>query len=511
MPRFKGFVGTSYNLRNTQFDCQRTVNWYPEVNEIGLGKEAEVTQLVPTPGLYPLIGADNATTLETNSRGGFVTSTNKLVWVFGQTLYLIGASTTLEGWSARAIYTQIRGMSECFFADNGIDLFVLSDGNGYAINLDTGTTVVLSGGGWASASSMTYYDTYLVFSEAGTNRFFWTDPLSTTVDALSFASAETNTDNIVGLINNAEDLWIFGTKTTEIWYNYGANNIVFARRPSSSGMIELGCASARTVKKLNGTIFWLSQDDRGGPMLVMANGMTPQRVSTHPIEQAWMKYSATEFQNATAYTYQWGGHHFYCLNIPGQTSTWVYDMTASLQLGSPTWHERTSRNLIGPSVYNGQRQLNDAMTNTQNRHWAQGHAFYAGRHITGGYADRCLYAMDEDTYTDNGQAILRERTTPHISNSMDRVFYSCLTLDILTGATPTLDTEPKLIMQFSDDGGFTWSDERYETSGHRGDYALKVQFPRLGCARNRVFRIRCTDANYWAISGATIDLKSGWN
>ena len=487
--RFKGFIGQSYNLRNTQYDCQRTVNWYPEVDETGLGKEAEQSQLIPTPGLAPLISGLNG-----GSRGGYLTSNGYFVWVFGNTLYLVTPGTGLTGWTARALDTNIAGSLECFFTDNGISLFMLADGNGYAFNLITGAKTVLSGGGWAAASSMTYFDTYIVFSKANSNQFFWTNPLSTTVDALDFATGEANSDQIVAVFSNNEDLWVFGKKSTELWYDYGTNNTTFQRRPSI--LIETGCAAPRSIKKLNNTIFWLTADDRGGPTLVMANGYAPQRVSTFPIEQEWMKYSADQIANSTAYTYQDGGHHFYVLNIPGQQTTWVYDMTASLQLGGPVWHERQSR---------------DTSTETQQRHYSQGHAYVNGVHVTGDYQNGVLYAMDNNTFTDNGEPILRERTTPHITNSMDRIYYGNMTIDFLTGSSLDMTLDPQIMMQFSDDGGFTWSDERWETAGMTGQYGVKVQFPRLGAARSRVFRIRCSDPIYWAVSGADLEMRPGTN
>lgn len=496
--RFKGFVGGAYNLRNVQYDCQRTINWYPEVNELGLGKEGDPAQLVPTPGLVPLI--EN---LDGPSRGGYVASNGACYWVFGNTLYKIGgpagstdafASLDPGAWGASRIFRHVAGASQCFFTDNGVDLFVLGDGHGYAINLTTGEPYNMTGGAWAASSSMAYYDTYIVFSQNNSNRFFWTNLLSTETPALNFASAEANPDRIVGLINNADDLWIFGKKVTEIWYNYGSNGITFARRPASSGIVETGCASALTIQKLNNTIFWLAEDDRGGPMLMMANGITPTRVSTYAIEQQWMRESAGQFNRATAFTYQSGGHYFYCLNIPGQSSTWVYDASVSAQLGQPTWHERQSFN---------------PTSSVQQRWNAEGHAYFRSVHLTGDIATGTLYAMSEASYTDNGQHIMRQRTTPHISNAMDRVFYACLTVDALTGSSTDADLTPQIQLEFSDDGGFTWSEPRFESPGLMGQYGIKVQFQRLGSARSRVFRVTVTDPLYWAISGADIELRPG--
>jgi hypothetical protein len=46
-----GFVGPIYASQSLNADAQRTVNWYPESIESGLGKGAYA--LYPTPGLAP--------------------------------------------------------------------------------------------------------------------------------------------------------------------------------------------------------------------------------------------------------------------------------------------------------------------------------------------------------------------------------------------------------------------------------------------------------------------------
>lgn len=483
--RFKGFVGQSYNLRNTQYDCQRTINWFPEANESGLGKEGEVAQLAPTPGLYPVLQ-----NLAGSSRGGYIASNNQMYYVFGNTLYNIGGSS-LDTFSASILYKNISGANRCQFTDNGVDMFIIGDGHGYRFNFATQETTSINEPGWSAASSLTYFDTYVLFTKNNSNQFFWTDPLSTDIPALNFASAEANPDRIVGIINNNQDLWVFGKRTVEFWYNYGQANTPFARRPSQ--LIETGCASALTIKKLNNTLFWLSEDDRGGPMLIMANGYTPQRVSTYPIEQEWLRSSREFLSQASAYAYQQGGHFFYALNIPGQSSTWVYDMTVSAQLGSPVWHERQSRQANG----------------TQGRYYANDAVYYRGFTVMGDYRKGTLYVADENTYTDDNQPVLRERTTPHVSNSMNRIYYSNMTLDVAQGTSTDSTIDPLILMQFSNDGGKTWSEERWVSAGKMGKYGGKIQFYRLGSGRNRVFRIRVTDPVYWAISGADIDIKAG--
>ena len=484
---FQGFIGPAYDLRNFNYDAQTLKNWLIEVNESGKGKGAQPAQFIPRPGLTSVV-----TGLAGQSRGGFVTSAGRLYWVFGPTLYRITTvAGSTSGWSATVLGSVGGSTQPVQMTENGYQLFVLSNGVAYAYDFTAGTLSVLTGGAYASASTLTFMDNYIVYSKANTNQFFWTDLLTTTAPALNFASAEASPDRIIGLVNNNLDLWLFGQKTIEIWYNYGQNNVVFARRGNL--LVETGCLAAQSITKINSTVMWLAGDDRGGAQVMLANGYTPIRVSTYPLEQQWQAMAPADLANATAYTMQFGGHQLYILDIPNAPETYVYDLTSSQQLGKPCWCVFTSSDGAG----------------TISRFRGQGHAYVSGYHVTGDNVEGILYVFDENVYTDDGDYIVRERTSPHVSNEMKRVFYDNITIDFLTGITTDMTLDPQVMLQYSDDGGATWSDERWETCGMTGQYGLRVEFRRNGSGRNRVWRLRCTDAQYWALSGASIDTRLG--
>lgn len=67
---------------------------------------------------------------------------------------------------------------------------------------------------------------------------------------------------------------------------------------------------------------------------------------------------------------------------------------------------------------------------------------------------------------------------------------------------------PKVMLQWSDDGGHTWSNEYWKSAGRIGDYLARVIFNRLGMSRDRVFRITMTDPVKWVITGARMDAES---
>lgn len=488
---YTGFIGPAYDLRNTNYSCQTCVNWYPEVQELGTGRQAQVAQLVPRPGLVPVI-----TGLAGISRGGYIATTGDLFWVFGPTLYRISGNNTNAGWSATVIGNIAADNKPVQFTNNLFYLFLVSAERIFTYEFSTGTLAEQTADGFGSgATSLDFIDERIAFTRPDTDEFFWTkldqNSIIPIVEENSVASAEGRPDILVGLINSGLDLWLFGHNTTEIWGSVGQGNIIFARRTNL--IVEYGCYSPYAIKRIGNTVAWLGRSERGGAQMMVANGYNPQRISTYPIEQQWQNFTPAQLEAATGYVMQEGGHMFYVLNIPGATETWVYDFTVSQQMGKPMWHTWTSRNA----------------SNIIGKHRGEGHAYAFGRHVTGDYAEGTLYVMDDNVHTDNNRAITIERTAPHISNSMKRIFFDEIQFDFLTGKTTSNTLDPQIMLQFSDDGGVTWSDERLLSAGVIGQYGLKVDAQRLGSARGRVFRIRMTDPIYWALSGVSIEIREG--
>lgn len=104
-----------------------------------------------------------------------------------------------------------------------------------------------------------------------------------------------------------------------------------------------------------------------------------------------------------------------------------------------------------------------------------------------------------------------ERTAPIISSENRRVFYNLFFLDcqVGTGQSSGLpeNVDPQVMMTYSDDSGLTWSNELWRSMGRIGKYLTRLEWWRLGMARNRVFRVRGSAAVRTLIldGGADID------
>lgn len=409
---FKGFIGQSYTLKNVQYECQRTVNWYPEVDETGLGKDAQITHFLDVDGLTLAVEEDEGVGAD---RGLYQTSLNTAFTVIGSKLYQLNGSRPPFVLSEIGTLETNRGIVR--FADNGRYVVLVDGNNGYSYDMtgEDGFDLLNTQEAWQGATHVDYLDGYFVFNRPGTNIFYWTNPNTVTLNGLNFERKNGSPDPIAGLVVSNRNLWLIGTQTTEVWNNSPSGNRTFVRVPGP--FIESGTPAPFTITKTGNGAFWVAQDKRGGAYVVSTGGgYQPVPVSTQAVALALQAYRS--LAGSTAFAYQKDGHAFYVINPKNGTSSWVYDNTTSLLLQQPTWHERTYTNEVG----------------IQSRALPDNHCFFKGYHLVGDYREVArIYYLDDTNATDNGATITRDRITPHLASNLDRLFHHLLELDAEVG------------------------------------------------------------------------------
>jgi hypothetical protein len=70
---------------------------------------------------------------------------------------------------------------------------------------------------------------------------------------------------------------------------------------------------------------------------------------------------------------------------------------------------------------------------------------------------------------------------------------------------------PQICLQYSSDGGFTWSNERWKPLGSVGKFKHTVAWDRLGAARDRVFKVVIMDPVKVVIDNCFIEIEDGTN
>ena len=465
-----GLVGPSYQEWSFPFDAQRSINLYPTFDQEG----KEVSSLYATPGLslFTTVG-------DGPIRREFISANGRVFAVSGSALFEIdsaGTGTnlgTLNTSTGRVSMAENVTQTQLAICD-GEDLYTLTYASdtfaevtdpdlpssvGYVINLDG----------------------YFIVSENDTGRFYISSLNDATAwDALDFATAESSADALIAPINAVGQLWLFGKQTTEIWTNTGASTFPFAR--ISNAIMEVGLVARHTAIELDNSVFWLGQDNFGRGIVYRANGFTPQRVSTTPIEI--LISNATDIEDIVAWSYQEQGHLFYVLTGGGLETSLVFDLTTQL------WHERA---FLGPL---GEYQ----------QHLAATHIFAFDKHLVGDRRNGRIYEQSKDIYSDNGDEIVMDRIYTHIVDENRRLRYNSLEIGFETGVglTTGQGSDPQVSLRLSKDGARTWSSWITKSIGKIGKYQTKVKFRRLGVAETMTFNLRITDPVKRAITGSYV-------
>lgn len=253
-------------------------------------------------------------------------------------------------------------------------------------------------------------------SAAGTGFAFTVTAVgSSAFDALDIAAKTGWPDPLsTGPVVMHRELWLVGTKTTEVWYNSGAADFTFQALPGV--FIEHGCIAPWSVAVQDVIIYWLSQDKQGRAIVVKGANYAAARISTHALETALQSYST--ISDAVGYTWQIEGHVFYSLNFPTANATWVWDEAEQL------WHEECWLDGNG----------------NENRHRGNCYANAYGQSFCLDWQTGALYSMGGSVYTDAGAPVKYLRSFPHLQADGKRMFHSEFMLDLQAGAVATEPT-----------------------------------------------------------------------
>lgn len=368
----------------------------------------------------------------------------------------------------------------------GLTQLVITDGAyGYVYDLLTGVFAQITSEAWLGSATVEYLDGYFSFIDPNSHTWYISaieDAL--TLDALDFATANASPDKLVGQVTTGRVLVLFGEVSAEVWQDSGGADFPFER--NSGAFLEVGLLGAFTAKEIDNTVFWLGRDDRGAGMVYRLEGFRPNRVSTMAVEQAIQKAinDGEDMADAVAYTYQQHGHSFYCLQVPGLTTTWCYDVASGM------WHERA-----------------ELVDGDYAQHRGRFHAYCYGKHLISG-DDGLIYEYDVDANTNAGDVLVRDRVSPHFATpSLDRLTFPRFELDCTVGHGKPDGSQADVMLRYSNDGGFSWSSWRTATLGAIGEKTARARFLRCGSARDRVWQVRCTDDVQFAIINAVIEAQ----
>lgn len=493
MPRV-ALLGGAYSAKSPIANVQRCFNLYPEKNPDASQAPVQVTH-------YPRQGRTRVGTTPEIGRGRCLyTATNGDVYcVIDNRVYYIDPDFQYnEVGDLTAL-----GIKPVYMADNGLKI-VIVDGSlqGYEIDMVTRVMEQINNPNYLGSNFIGFLDGFLIFNKPDTPIFY--SSLSYLVDfnALDFGVKSAWPDNIVAFGIVEREIWLFGSKKGEIWYNAGSPGFSFQALPGI--IVEFGCAAPYSVAVQDINIYWLSQSPEGGWMMMKGKQHAAERISTFAIEAAWRKYPKVD--DAISSCYQIEGHFFLRVDFPTADKTWIFDEATQ------QWHEEgfTDKNGI-------HHRMRDTFT-----------CFAYNCNLVLDWSKGDLYKIDPDNYTDAGDPIVCIRTFPHLIGEEDeRVTYTRLIADIEAGTTPNtfdvpvdqspwslgfsdgfgpaaLSVPPQISLRCSRTRGISFDNAMLQPMGSAGHFSCTPTWNRLGMARDMVFELSWSSPMKTALNGVFV-------
>lgn len=373
-------------------------------------------------------------------------------------------------------------VSMCSSGDAGNQILIGSGGGGYVFDLATATFAPVIEG----CTAVGYIASYFVALDAATSTLKCSESLDGyTWNAAQIYQRTSAGDRWLGMGVTENEIWLFGSQTTDVYRATGNNDTRFA--PFQGVNIDHGLIATASLVVDGGSFMFIGQNRNGAGTILRSTGYGIERISTRGIERQLASFST--LADAVGWIYEQEGHTFYVLNFPSDGVTWVYDTLTQ------EWHRR---GYWDPNV----------MTFTAYRPQCFAFAFGGvgfGYHVVGDSESGVLALMSTDVATDiDGSLIRRVRQCPHVTNLLlnTTVWSLIIDLEVGLGLITGQGSDPTFMLQVSKNGGKTWGNERWKSAGPIGDYGTRVKFNRFGMGRDWVFRLVVTDPIPWRLAGA---------
>ena len=461
-------TGGSYQSQSKPLSSQQTVNFYPKSTP--LAKESFV--LFSFPGLKLFSELNEFTGIDR----GLHRMAESLYQVKGTGLYRI------ESDGEHVSLGAIDGIDRCIMANDGVNLFIVSNTNVYQYSATTGLISVVTDSNIVGAKSVAFIN----------NQFIYTNDLfsvisnvgdGSTANGLNVIGEESLPDNMVRDYIFDDIIYRCSERSIVAWYNSGVGNPPIEKLQGR--IFQVGLAAIHSISRTDDALYWLGDDFS----IYQSNSGAKLKVSTDAISNEIQGYLTAS--DAIANTFTIDGVSYYSISFPTGGKTFVLNET----LGQQGWFELSSG-------ING--------------------ANYQGGSIIECYGKTCVadgengrvYTLDAKTYTNNGEAIKRVRTTDSVNS---RAFGAQGKLTQMSKAKFIMETgvglisgqgeNPRIMIEYSDDGGYTWKHGSWPRVGRLGERTLQVEFFNLTKFYDRIFRISTTDPVSYSIFSATIDLR----
>lgn len=324
-----GFVGGTNLLVSRQMSTQRTINEFVETTGGG-GKVSRGFR--PAEGIEPFATVGSVDTSALFSQDGQAFGCNGTVFFELESDGSVTARGTITFDGTRA--------TMCSNGSAGHQVCVVSAGILYIYNLVTHafTQITDFQDNDVNVRMCEFMDGYFFALQTNSRRVYY----STLEDGLAwdftfgYIERSWGSDNVSFIKRSGRQLWLVGTLTSEIWADNGNATIPFA--PIQGAFLDIGSIAPFSGVRDGDTITWLSQDERGGGLVVRAAGYEPKEASHYGIVSL-IQVPEVDMASAEAFVHQITGHRFYWLYITGLDTQLVYDLVENVWCERARWNK----------------------------------------------------------------------------------------------------------------------------------------------------------------------------
>lgn len=372
---------------------------------------------------------------------------------------------------------------------NASPQILIRHSDGYSqINTSLGTVADFSDPDLPAGASLNFCGGYF-FVVVGDGRCFASGLNAVTFNANDMATAEQSPDGLVRGVRYGRYQLLMGTKTIEFWSNAG-NPAGFPF--TFATVIPIGLLTAHAVAGFElgftrGLIFVAS--DR--TVQVLAGGTAAEKISTPDLDRKLEEVAdVTDLEMAVFVA---AGHSYAVLTCdtgsPGSSWSWVYSYPDNTAPGG--WQERRS---YGAATWRGRLCVN---------------AF--DEWLAFDRTSSALLRIDARAQKEATSPLVWEIWSTLIHAAPTPIEFNRVFFDFMTGVgrdagINPIETDPRVLVSCTDDGGLTRSNEREGLLGTQGE-ATTVEFYLEGQSGDigRQYIIRMSDPVETSLMGGAFD------
>jgi hypothetical protein len=456
-------AGGDYRHKSRSLSAQTTRNFLPQIHPAGAENQFTLDTF---PGLAMFSegsGMDR----------GMLEHRNVVYKVTGTTLESIDSAGT------RTTLGNIPGVERCILAGFGEHVLIVSAG---AVYLWDGSTLTQgSDPDFETPNSVAVLNNQAIYDGDG-GRFGVSDVGDAlAINGLNYATAESDADELVRVYSFGQNLFLFGEKTIEQWWNSGEGSPPFDR--IEGGIFQIGLAAIHSVAATKRVMYFLGSDRNVYRVASSGfeNNFTPQ-----PILREFQRYSVVSDAIGMMIPYQ--GTNLYVLKFPTENKTWCY-------LEGGDWIELSS------FVYD--------VLSTSGRWKGNSYAYAFSKHLVAD-EDGNILQLDDETYTDNEDLIKRVRVMSPLHGGALGAPGKHIELGEVRMTAEMGQGDGTIMLSVSTDGGKTWSSEMWATLGQTGDYLKELVWSGINAVgMSVIIKISTSDACYFSIHSMGAEVRLG--